>query len=202
MNENKITLYFRDDEPESVFAYTILSQLGRRKSKVVTQMISGLAEKYGVSDIQDLTLRQLAELKKQMLSDFGIPEKADKIPVNSGKSTTRARKPATASNKTKHIPASKSPENGSETIPEGRILSEAVSEEEKPVIPASTVTEVTQTEQNVSVVQPVSVEEVVSEEAAPVETVTEEPVADVTEEDDAGYVNEDLLSQLGAFYGG
>lgn len=207
MNENKITLYFRDDNPESVFAYTILSQLGRRKSKVVTQLIFSLAEKYGVSDIQDLTLRQLAELKAQVLSDFGITEPTGKPAPDFSKSTRR-RKTTKPQNSEKPIPASETDKIVSETAPEVAVASETVPE----TVVAAPEAAVVHYDPQISAIKTEPVEEAPAEEVQKVPVThapdAKEQIDDVdaesndAEDEDDGYVNEDLLSQLGAFYGG
>lgn len=84
MGDYRITLYFKSDDPDAVFAYNLLSQMGRRKTRCVTRMLLAAAGEFHVEDIDNMTMKQFAQLKEKILWKIGASEEKQETGLSKG----------------------------------------------------------------------------------------------------------------------
>ena len=71
----RITLYFKMDDNQDSLRYALIGSLGKGKKTIFDNMIDQYLQSYGISNLGDLTLKDLQLIKKELM---GVPEEKEK----------------------------------------------------------------------------------------------------------------------------
>jgi hypothetical protein len=65
----RITLYFKTEDEQDSLRYELIGSLGKGKKTIFDHMIDQYLQTYGISNIEDLTLRDLQLIKKDLMGE-------------------------------------------------------------------------------------------------------------------------------------
>lgn len=71
----RITLYYNMEDSQDGLRYALINSLSARKKSLFDKMLDNYLETYGISNIEDLTLKDLQEMSKMLMGKEEVKEK-------------------------------------------------------------------------------------------------------------------------------
>ena len=181
----RITLYFKVDDPQDSLRYALIGSLGKGKKVIFDKMIDQYLQTYGIDNLEDLTLKDLQIIKKELM---GIEVEQKEKRGRGRPKKIQEPKPVHPAEEIKEIP-----KNDEQYAEKGEIKEEKVE------------TVVTQTEKEEQRIEVKEEKKEVKMEYIIQPIKQKNPMAvniDDDEDDDDfnGGVEADLLGQIGAFF--
>lgn len=71
----RITLYYNMEDSQDGLRYSLINSLSARKKSLFDKMLDTYLETYGISNIEELTLKDLQEISKMLMGKEEVKEK-------------------------------------------------------------------------------------------------------------------------------